>query len=232
MPLLNKRFAHSSAEEILQWAWDTFGSHVTASSSFQTQSVPLLHLISQVCPEMPVIFLDTGFHFPETLAFRDNLHTRFGLNLVIVRPAIEKSQLADQYGAALYRRDPDLCCYIHKVEPMQRALAGFEGWISGIRRDQTANRQNLPVLETQPTGPLKIYPLLEWTRAQIDEYIQRHQLPTHPLFAKGYRSIGCAPCTRPVLLNEDDRAGRWAGIDKNECGLHLNLMDNVEEGTP
>jgi phosphoadenosine phosphosulfate reductase len=229
LPLLNQRFEHASTAEVLQWAWETFGSKVTASSSFQTQSVPLLHLISQICPEMPVIFLDTGFHFPETLTFRDELQARFGLNLVIARPA--KSQLAAQYGGGLYRQDPDLCCYLNKVEPMQRALVGFQGWISGVRRDQTANRKNLPTLETQPTGPLKIYPILNWTREQIHAYIDQHQLPTHPLAAQGYASIGCVPCTRPVLPGGDERSGRWVSSTKTECGLHLNLMNYDQGGT-
>jgi len=224
-------FENTSTAEILQWAWDTFGSRVAASSSFQTQSLPLLHLISQVCPRMPVIFLDTGFHFPETLAFRDELQARLGLNLVIARPAIEKSQLIARYGEGLYRHDPDLCCYINKVEPMRRALVGFEAWISGVRRDQTNNRQTLSVLEAQPNGPLKIYPMLNWPRQQVQEYIDRYQLPPHPLLVNGYYSIGCAPCTRPVLPGADERSGRWAGANKKECGLHINLMQPAEEGT-
>jgi phosphoadenosine phosphosulfate reductase len=220
---LNKQFEHAPPTEILRWAWDTFDQKVTASSSFQSQSVPLLHMISRVCPAMPVIFLDTGFHFPETLKFRDDLKRQFGLTIVVAHPAIDKSQLLTQYGQALYRQDPDLCCYINKVEPMQRALTGFEGWVSGVRRDQTTNRSDLPVLEQPPTGPLKIYPLITWTRQEIFAYIDRHNLPTHPLLAKGYRSVGCVPCTRPVLPDEHERAGRWADVDKDECGLHLDI---------
>jgi phosphoadenosine phosphosulfate reductase len=231
IPRLNKQLENAPAPEILRWAWDTFGPKLTASSSFQTQSVPLLHMISQVCLELPVIFLDTGFHFPETLNFRDDLQTQLGLKLVIIQPAIEKSQLMTQYGQALYRKDPDLCCYINKIEPMQRALTGIDGWISGVRRDQTANRKSLPVLEEQSTGPLKIYPLLNWTRRQIYSYIDEHDLPTHPLLAKGYTSIGCVPCTRPVSVDEDERAGRWTGTDKDECGLHLKILQLQEESS-
>jgi phosphoadenosine phosphosulfate reductase len=221
IPRFNTRFENASTAEILQWAWDTFGPQVAASSSFQTQSLPLLHLIAQICPTMPVIFLDTGFHFPETLAYRDELQARLGLNVIIARPVIEKSQLITTYGEGLYRCDPDLCCYINKVEPMRRALTGFEAWISGVRRDQTNHRQSLTVLESQPNGPLKIYPMLNWTRAQVQAYIDRHQLPPHPLTTAGYRSIGCVPCTRPVLPGADERSGRWTGNDKKECGLHL-----------
>ncbi|MBN1217509.1 MAG: phosphoadenylyl-sulfate reductase [Anaerolineae bacterium] len=227
--LLNNQFENAPPADILRWARVTFGPKVVASSSFQTQSLPLLHLISQIYPEMPVIFLDTGFHFPETLAFRDELQAYLGLKIIIARPPVEKSHLIARYGEGLYRHDPDLCCYINKVEPMRRALIGFDAWISGVRRDQTAYRQELSVLETQRNGPLKIYPMLNWTREQIFEYIQQHQLPTHPLLAKGYRSIGCAPCTRPVLTGDDDRAGRWPGSDKTECGLHFKLTYAQEE---
>jgi phosphoadenosine phosphosulfate reductase len=226
---LNELLENAPASEILQWAWATFGPKVAASSSFQTQSVPLLHLISQICPDMPVIFLDTGFHFPETLKFRDELQKQLDLNIVIASPLMEKNHLLTQYGQPLYRHDPDLCCYINKVEPMQRALTGFNGWISGVRRDQTASRKDLSILEASPTGPLKIYPMLNWTRRQIFNYIDKHDLPVHPLLAQGYTSIGCVPCTRPVSTDEDERAGRWAGTDKIECGIHLDLTQSQEE---
>lgn len=229
VPLLNERLDQLLAGEILAWAWKTFGPQVVASSSFQTQSVPLLHIISQVCPEMPVIFIDTGFHFLETLAFRDELQARYDLNIVVVHPVIGKGELLAQYGEGLYRRDPDLCCYINKVEPMQRALSGARAWVSGVRRDQTAHRKSLRVLEPQPSGLIKIHPMLHWTREQIWEYINRRMLPLHPLFAAGYLSIGCAPCTRPVSVGDDERAGRWAGTGKSECGLHTDWTNHTEE---
>ncbi|MFN8459526.1 MAG: phosphoadenylyl-sulfate reductase [Anaerolineae bacterium] len=221
---MNERFEHLSAPEILQWAWETFGSSVAASSSFQTQSVPLLHLIAQICPDMPVIFLDTEFHFPETLHFRDELQERFSLNIMTVRPVIGRNELATRYGVSLPEHDPDLCCYMHKVEPMQRALAGFQAWISGTRRDQTEHRQQQAMLERLPDGLLKIQPMLNWTKSEINAYIEQYDLPRHPLFGQGYRSIGCAPCTQPSF-SEDDRAGRWAGLDKTECGLHTKLRE-------
>jgi len=205
--------------------WDTFGDLAVASSSFQTQSVPLLHVISQTCPEMPVIFLDTGFHFPETLTFRDELVVQLGLNLVIAQAAVQKSQQIARYGEGLYRRDPDLCCYVNKVEPMRRVTTKYGAWISGVRRDQTANRQAFSVLDPQATNPLKIYPMLNWTKKDVWAYIDKHQLPSHPLLTQGYPSVGCAPCTRPVFSGEDERAGRWAGLSKTECGLHFNIGD-------
>jgi phosphoadenosine phosphosulfate reductase len=161
------RLSRFSTAEILRWAWETFEPKIVTSSSFQTQSVPLLHIISRVCPQMPVIFIDTGFHFLETLAFRDELQARYGLNIVVVHPAVSKSQLLAKYGEGLYRRDPDLCCYINKVEPMRWALKGMKAWISGVRRDQTTHREALRVLEPQPDGLLKIHPLLNWTKQQV-----------------------------------------------------------------
>lgn len=225
---LSVRFENLSTEAILKWAWDTFRENAVVSSSFQTQSIPLLHIISQTCPKLPIVFIDTGFHFPETLAFRDELQSRYGLNIIVVRPSISKSQLFQQHGEGLYRRDPDLCCYINKVEPMQRLLSTKHAWIAGVRRDQTQNRKGLHVLEPQSTGLLKIHPMLNWTKEDIQAYIHEHNLPPHPLYEQGYRSIGCAPCTRPVLTLEDDRSGRWSDSGKTECGLHLDW--NTERG--
>jgi len=226
--LLNVQLEKLPTKAILKWVWDTFGAEAAVSSSFQTQSIPLLHLISRVCPELPIIFIDTGFHFPETLAFRDELQTRYGLNIIIARPTITKSQLFQKYGEGLYRRDPDLCCYINKVEPMQRALATKRAWVAGVRRDQTANRKNFEVLMPQASGLLKIHPMLNWTKEDIKAYRDQYNLPSHPLYSQGYLSIGCAPCTRPAFTLEDERSGRWAHSKKKECGLHLDWQ--VERG--
>ncbi len=227
--VLNAQLEYASADEILSWAWETFAPDVAVSSSFQTQSVPLLHMIAKICPEMPVIFIDTGFHFPETLAFRDKLQAQFNLNLWVVHPSVTQSELLQQYGEALYRRDPDLCCYIHKVSPMQRITSGLKGLISGVRRDQTANRQAMKVLLQPSSGPLQIHPLLNWTKADVQAYRQAYNLPVHPLYQRGYLSVGCAPCTRPVFIGEDERAGRWAGFDKKECGLHLDWQEEAKK---
>ncbi len=213
----------AAPEEILEWAWKTFAPAVAASSSFQTQSVPLLHMISRVCPELPVIFVDTGFHFPETLAFRDMLQERLGLNIIVARPERTPEELVQEYGQELFRRDPDLCCYLNKVQPLQQALDGMCAWITGIRHDQTASRGQMRSLEPQLSGVVKIHPLLRWTREMVEEYRRRYNLPAHPLHELGYLSVGCAPCTQPVLKADDERAGRWAGTGKRECGLHLDL---------
>lgn len=214
---------------IITWAAEHFMPRLAITSSFQTQSVALLHIMSQVQPDIPVIFLDTGYHFPETVAYRDELVERFGLTLTIARPVTTQSDQIRQYGDALYRRDPDLCCYINKVEPMQRALRDLDAWLSGIRRDQTANRANAEPVELTKDGRVKINPLVAWTHKDLWTYIHRHDLPAHPLFSQGYLSVGCAPCTQPVTAGGDERSGRWAGQGKTECGLHTDAISKPRE---
>lgn len=229
--LLNDRFENASPEDILRWAWGTFNPRIVASSSFQTQSVPLLHLISQVSPLMRIIFIDTGYHFPETLTFCDELKKQFALNITVVRSAIEQSGQLEKYGESLYRHDPDACCYINKVEPMQRALEGVDALITGIRRDQTSHRSKMRVIDRRASGIYEIHPMINWTREQVFTYIQKHQLPRHPLLAQGYTSIGCAPCTQPVVsMDQHERAGRWTGTAKTECGLHLDTLKHGRKG--
>ena len=214
-----ERLGAMPPEEVLRWSAATFGTEVVASSSFQTQSVPLLHMISRACPGLPVMFLDTGFHFPETIAFRDSLVAEFGLNLKVLHCRIPRDAFMRCYGT-LYRSDPDLCCYLNKVEPLARAMTGKDAWIAGIRRDQTAARSTTRILERGGDGICKISPLAGWSSGDIDEYIRAHGLPVHPLSRQGYPSIGCKPCTRAVGPAADARAGRWAESGKSECGIH------------
>jgi phosphoadenosine phosphosulfate reductase len=213
---LNDHLEGRSAADILSWARDAFGDGVVASSSFQTQSVPLLHLISTTTPDMEVLFLDTGFHFPETLSFRDRLAAELAIR--IRNLTAQQSRHGSSRGD-LYHSDPDMCCYINKVEPLDRALAGKTAWVTGIRRDQTSTRAEARIVGVRPDGVYKIAPLLAWTDDDVSTYIRDHQLPEHPLTGLGYLSIGCAPCTRPVGAGEDARAGRWSGLDKTECGI-------------
>jgi phosphoadenosine phosphosulfate reductase len=216
---INDRLAGAPPEEALRWAAGTFGDEVVASSSFQTQSLPLLHMVARTCPGLPVLFLDTGFHFPETIAFRDQVVAQLGLNLRVLHCRIERDAFMRCYGT-LYRSDPDLCCYLNKVEPLARALAGKKAWIAGIRRDQSDARSAVRVVEQGGDLVYKISPLAAWTAAQVDDYVRRHGLPVHPLTRAGYASIGCRPCTRPVAPGADARAGRWADSGKTECGIH------------
>jgi phosphoadenosine phosphosulfate reductase len=220
---LNNQFETESPQVILKWAWRTFGSELAASSSFQSQSLPLLHIISQTVPELTIIFIDTGFHFPETLAYRDRLERELYLNIKNVGSKADSDEFKFQNGE-LYHRNPDLCCQIYKLKPFQDAKADLKAWITGIRRDQTQARADTPVISMDQDGLYKICPMVNWTREDIWSYIDDHQLPGHPLLEKGYLSVGCGPCTRPVFSDEGERDGRWADQMKTECGLHLPIQ--------
>jgi phosphoadenosine phosphosulfate reductase len=221
---LNDVFEQCTPQQILAWSWETFGASVVVSSSFQTQSVALLHMISQVCPRMPVLFLDTGYHFPETLAYRDQLRRIFRLVIRMVYPMPNVQSMATHFPP-MYQVAPDRCCRLRKVEPMRRALHEMDvcAWVSGVRRDQTDFRKGIEIIEREESGLLKIHPLANWTKYDLWQYINQYDLPVHPLFLQGYPSIGCQPCTRPVLPNQDERSGRWVGQKKTECGLHTTV---------
>ena len=216
---LNERFESCSPQEILEWSIGTYWPNIAMSSSFQTQSIPLLHMSARIKPELPVYFLDTGCHFPETLRFKDMMQKRLGLNIVVLRNGHAPENEESQSHEPLYRTDPDQCCFLNKVEPLRKMLQNMTAWITGIRREQTVQRAQTNVLELQSNGLVKINPLLNWTKQDLWQYIHDHNLPLHPLFAKGYLSVGCAPCTRPVSPGESERDGRWPGTDKIECGL-------------
>ncbi len=221
---LSDDFEAATPAEIINWAVGQFSPHLAASSSFQTQSLPLLHLISTIDPGLPVFFLDTGFHFWETLIYREQLQRYFRITIQDLYPDPSWQPFLRRYGPDLVEQDPDLCCFIRKVQPMQKAVKGLRAWISGIRRDQTENRKHAKILEVERGGLLKVNPLLNWTREDVRNYASQHNLPAHPLYEKGYRSIGCKPCTVAINLGEDDRAGRWKGRGKTECGLHTEMF--------
>ncbi|HSJ90233.1 MAG TPA: phosphoadenylyl-sulfate reductase [Anaerolineales bacterium] len=228
---LSEAFETKTPQEIICWAVDTFWPQVALSSSFQTQSVPLLHMAWTVRRDILIFFLDTGYHFWETHMFRERLASHYQLNVLDIYRDARWDEFARERTRSLPVDDPNLCCYIHKVEPMQRALKDMKAWISGIRRDQTSVRAQAKILELQDDGLLKINPLLNWTKEDIRKYSEEQRLPAHPLFQHGYRSIGCAPCTIAVGLNDDERAGRWTGRDKIECGLHTSMFKqkNLDE---
>jgi phosphoadenosine phosphosulfate reductase len=218
--------------EILEWVAANVG-RLAVATSFQSSGMVILHLMKTIRPEVPVVFLNTGFHFEETLAFRDRIVEQWQLNLVELRGEHQTPQRQAQlYGAGLYRMNPDLCCSINKVRPLQRALETYDGWISGVRRDQSAERAGVPLIGKQvlPSGKwvLNIHPLANWTADDVAAYIAHHDIPTHPLLEIGYSSIGCWPCTRPVAAGEDGRAGRWPGADKTECGIHRSVEDGLQ----
>lgn len=217
-----------SPQEILAWAAEQFDGGMALSSSFQTQSMPLLHMARAILPGIPILFIDTGYHFWETLMFRERLAEEWQLNIIDLYRDPRWDVFMRQNARSLPLEDPNLCCYLNKVQPMQKAMTGHKVWISGIRRDQTAVRARAAILELQEDGLLKINPLLNWTRADVRRYAEENDLPRHPLEEKGYRSVGCAPCTVAVGVDEDERAGRWAGRGKLECGLHTALFERKD----
>ena len=219
----NRELEHGTPEQILAWTWREFRPKVILTCSFQHDGVVLAHMLREIAPEVPVVFINTGFHFPETLAYRDEIVRRFGLTLVELQPIMPRTEFAERHGLDLYARNPDLCCHINKVEPLKRYLPDVRAWINGRRRDQASTRQAIRIVEAYPDGLCKINPIASWTSRETFYYMERHGIPTHPLFDQGYTSIGCAPCTRPVLPGEEERAGRWAGQAKTECGLHTFL---------
>lgn len=207
--------------EILKWAADTYQDKLAIGTSLGAEAIVIMDMAVQVAPRVPFIFLDTGFHFGDTLALLDTLKKRYNLNLITAKTDMSVEAQAAEHGDQLYFREPSKCCDIRKVEPMRKALKPYEAWVTGMRRDQTAMRAGLQHAEWDGKfGLLKISPILNWTHDQVWEYIRSKGLPYNRLHDMGYPSIGCAPCTKPVKPGEDPRAGRWAGFDKSECGLH------------
>ncbi|MGW0431304.1 phosphoadenylyl-sulfate reductase [Micromonospora sp. NPDC003197] len=207
------------AEEIAGWAASTFGDRFCVTSSMA--DAVLAHLVSRVAPGVDVVFLDTGLHFPETLTVRDAVARELPVNVRSVRPRLTVEQQDDEYGPRLFARAPDECCALRKVEPLERALADYDAWAAGLRRDESPSRAETPVVTFDARrGKVKVNPIAAWTQADVDAYVSRWNVPVNELFRQGYTSIGCWPCTRQTRAGEDPRAGRWAMFDKTECGLH------------
>ena len=221
---LNRMFRGSSTQEMLASVIkDDLAGDVAVVSSFGAESVVLLHLIAEVDPGVPVLFLDTGKHFAETLQYRDEVVERLGLtNLQILKPDEAELAAKDESGLR-WSYDPDGCCEIRKVKPLAKALAGFDASFTGRKAFQSKTRANLPRFEIDTSdeqGRLKINPLIDWSAEDIAAYLEEHDLPRHPLVSQGFPSIGCEPCTNKVADGEDPRSGRWKGWDKTECGIH------------
>lgn len=209
----------ATAAEVLTWASDTFGDRLCVSSSMGDAVV--IHLASQVRPGIDVLFLDTGYHFAETLGTRDAIAAVYPVNVVNVTPDLTVAEQDTAYGPRLYDRAPDQCCAMRKVAPLDQALGPYDAWASGIRRDETRFRQGVPHVDWDARrGKVKINPLARWTDQDVEEYVDEHGILVNPLRYEGYPSIGCAPCTRRIEPGEDPRAGRWAGQSKTECGIH------------
>lgn len=208
---LNERFETAPASRIIAWAAETFGPALSLAASM-TDAV-LIDLATKVAPAIEVVFIDTGYHFPETLETVETVRRRYGLNL--------RMMTVPHHDEALWEQDPENCCSAVKVGQLDRALAGKAAWMSGLRRDEAETRRNAPILGRDLRGLIKVNPLANWTAEDVAGYIEEHDVPVNPLTLQGYPSIGCMPCTHPVAEGEDPRSGRWAGRDKTECGLHL-----------
>ena len=222
---VNERLETAHPREILRWALSESGLEpVALASAFQVEGTCVMHMASLIRPDVPVLFLNTGFHFAETLAFKEQLTEQLGLKVIeLVGEHTVESQTA-AFGPRLYERAPDRCCQINKVEPMLEALRGLSAWVTAFRRDSSPTRANAPIVDRYELEPgrfiVKVNPVATWTRREAWAYLKEHDLPHNPLYDLGYASIGCAPCTRMQLPGEPERAGRWAGLSKWECGIH------------
>ncbi len=207
------------AEVILEWAVATFGARFCVTSSMA--DAVLTHLASQVAPGIDVVFLDTGYHFAETIGTRDAVEATLPVNLISITPAQSVAEQDATYGKDLFARDPDLCCALRKVAPLEDALAGYDAWATGLRRAETRNRVIAPVIGwDDKKRKVKVSPLARWSDEQVERYVAENGVLVNPLAYDGYPSIGCWPCTRRVAPGEDPRSGRWAGTGKTECGIH------------
>jgi phosphoadenosine phosphosulfate reductase len=207
------------AEQIITWAVDTFGSRFCVTSSFA--DAVLAHLAARVAPGVDVVFLDTGLHFAQTLRIRDRVSTSLPVRVLSVRPRLTVADQDAAYGPRLYARNPDECCALRKVEPLERALSGYDAWAAGLRRSESPSRASVREVDFEyARGKVKVAPLARWTDADVAAYIERYDVPVNSLLSEGYGSVGCWPCTRRTGPGEDPRTGRWPMFDKTECGIH------------
>lgn len=216
-----ERFADATAEEVLTWAGETFGKQLAVACSMAADTV-VTDLASRVVPGVDVLFLDTGYHFAETLGTRAGLEDALDIHIVDVTPKLTVAEQDEKYGPKLHDRDPGLCCQMRKVEPLNAALEGYEAWVTGVRREDNALRANTPLVDWDANHRMvKINPIAAWKFDNVLDYANEHDVIINPLLADGYPSIGCEPCTQRVAPGEDPRSGRWAGLGKTECGIHL-----------
>ncbi|MFT4833556.1 MAG: phosphoadenosine phosphosulfate reductase [Marinoscillum sp.] len=200
------------------------GKKLFTTSSFQTHSLVMLHILSKIDNTIPVYFLNTGYHFPESVSFKDQVAKEFGINVLETKSTVPRYMQKDQYGRLLFTSDPDHCCYINKTAPTEGLLRTYDVWINGVRGDQSATRKAMNVEQDAPHDTIRFHPMLDWSMKDIFAYIREHKLPRHPLDSKGYLSIGCEPCTRKLDPDMQEREARWFGMNKVECGLHTDLV--------
>lgn len=240
-PLFDPEFLRAKSEEfesgtlveILRWAWETFGERAAIGTSFQGAGLVAMHTAYREGLRFPVFTIDTGLLFPETLELKANIEALLGIQIESLVPEQTVEEQAVELGPELWKSKPDLCCSLRKVIPLQKKLSELDVWITGLRREQSATRETTKIVELYHFDVLrdryivKLNPMANWSRAAVQAYIAEHGLPTNALSARGYRSIGCQPCTRPVGEGDSERAGRWTGFDKSECGIHTFLGSNI-----
>lgn len=202
------------------------GKKLFTTSSFQTHSLVMLHIISKIDNSIPVYFINTGYLFPETMSFRDEVAEKFGLEVIDIKSGTPRLMQRDSNGRFMFTTDPDYCCYLNKTQPMETILASYDIWINGVRADQSAVRKAMKTEQPAPFDTTRFHPMLDWNNKDIFKYIREHDLPRHPLDSNGYMSIGCEPCTRKIDPEMQEREARWYGLNKVECGLHTDLVKN------
>jgi phosphoadenosine phosphosulfate reductase len=216
------QLAKESPQAILRWAVETFHPRLTMATAFGAEGCCLIHMLADIEPRVRIFNLETGYQFPETLELRERIKERYGIEVEYVRPELSVAEYEAEHGGPLYEMRPDQCCHDRKILPLRRAVAGYEAWVSAIRKDQTRDRGRADVVQWDAKFELvKVNPLLGWTKREVWGFILKNGVPYNPLHDKNYPSIGCWPCTRPVGDGDDERAGRWAGKVKKECGLHV-----------
>jgi len=218
---LAEKFENAQPQTVLRWAIDEFGSEVALATGFGTEGCVLVDMIAKIDATARIFYLDTDLLFPQTYELCNQLAARYGVSFERRTSQRSLEQQALRHGEKLWERDPDLCCRLRKVEPLREMLTGLQAWVTAIRREQSVTRANTKVVERDAKfGLIKINPLAGWSKRDVWRYILEHNVPYNPLYDQGYSSIGCTPCTTPVQINEDQRAGRWRGFQKTECGLH------------
>jgi phosphoadenosine phosphosulfate reductase len=218
----NRELETAPPQTVLRWAADTFGKKLTMATAFGPEGCCLIHMLADIDPGVRIFNLDTGYQFQETLDLRERIRRRYGIEVEYIRPELTVEEYEAEHGGPLYRHRPDQCCHDRKVLPLRRAVVGYAAWISAIRRDQTSDRAAADLVQWDAKFNLvKMNPLLAWTKKDVWKFIIDNDIPYNPLHDRGYPSIGCWPCTKPVADGEDERAGRWAGTVKKECGLHV-----------
>lgn len=215
-----EHLADAPAQDVVAWAAGEFGSGLAVACSMAEAVLP--HLVAQSVPGVEVLFLDTGYHFPQTLETRDRVARQLPVTVVDVTPRRTVDEQDTEFGDRMHSWDPVQCCEMRKVAPLRQALTRYEAWVTGVRREDSATRKGTRVVEWDARNAVvKVNPLAAWTQADLDAYVAAHDVPTNPLLREGYPSIGCGPCTQRVQGSQDARAGRWQGLDKTECGIHI-----------